>query len=234
MPGGQGGVLRLIGAGILIAGGHNDTIIRNTVRHQGAYGIVLTPYPWLGRPASPSARCQGGRTFSVHHVPLCFFNAYGNLVADNHLSNNGWFANYTNADLADAAISGDPANCFARNASPNGAPTTYPPRLQRTAAECRSSGRDAAFFGPLGAQIACATQAFGPCTDGTVSATLATLEALAETLHAHTGVLSSPSLARTSARYPTLTAATAPTPPVQPTMPDPCVGVPANPWCPSN
>ena len=77
VPGGQGGVVRFIGAGILIAGGRNDTVIHNTIRHQGAYGIVITPYPWLGQPTAPSAHCQGGRAFTGR-TPLCFFDAFGN------------------------------------------------------------------------------------------------------------------------------------------------------------
>jgi hypothetical protein len=95
-------VLRLIGAGVVIAGGRNDTIARNVIRDQGAYGIVLTPFPWLGQPATPSAHCQGGLQATIAQTPLCFFDDYGNLVAGNRFAANGFFGNATNGDLADA------------------------------------------------------------------------------------------------------------------------------------
>ena len=100
VPGGD--VLHLIGAGILIAGGRHDTVAQNTVRQQGSYGIVTTPYPWLGRATTPGDRCQGGLASSVAGIPLCFFDSYGNRITGNHLSANGGFANPTNGDLADA------------------------------------------------------------------------------------------------------------------------------------
>jgi hypothetical protein len=192
VPGGQGGVVRFIGAGILVAGGRNDAIVHDTVRHQGAYGIVITPYPWLGRPDAPSAHCQGGWRGTVSGLPLCFFDASGNIVSGNALEDNGSFGNLTNGNFADASAHGD-------------------------------SG----FFGPIGAQIACATEAFGSC-DGTVRPVVGELEALGRALGRRTRI------PLTRARYPGLTRMTAPPPPAQPSMPDPCAGVPGNPWCPGS
>ena len=189
VPGGQGGVVRFIGAGILIAGGRSDTIVHNTVRHQGAYGIIVTPYPWVGRPTTPGARCQGGRRGSVQGTPLCFFDAAGNILSGNVLTANGGFGNPTNGDFADA-----------------------------------SAHADSGFFGALGAQVACATEAFGSC-DGTVRPVVGELEALGRALGVRTHI----PLSR--ARYPGLTRVTAAAPPAQPSMPDPCAGVPANAWC---
>jgi hypothetical protein len=199
VPGGEGGVLRLIGAGVVIAGGRHDMIARNVIRDQGAYGIVLTPFPWLGRPATPDAHCQGGLQATIVQTPLCFFDDYGNLVAGNRFAGNGFFGNATNGDVADAGRGG------------------------RTA-----------FFGALGAQIACATAAFGACSDGTVRPVIGPLTALARALHADSGALTGSKLATMRARYPTLTAVTAPAPPLQPSMPDPCADVPVDPWCPSH
>jgi len=192
VPGGQGGVVRFIGAGILVAGGRHDTIVHNTVRHQGAYGIIVSPYPWVGRSTAPAARCQGGRRGTVAVTPLCFFDASGNVVSRNRLSGNGGFGNPTNGNFADASAHGD-------------------------------SG----FFGPIGAQIACATEAFGSC-DGTVRPVVAELEALGRALGIRTHIPIS------RARYPVLTRMTAPATAAQPSMPDPCVGVPANSWCPGS
>lgn len=195
VPGGEGGVLRFIGAGILVAGGRHDTIAHNTIRRQGAYGVVVTPYPWLGRPPTPGADCQGGKAVSGHGPPLCFFAAYGNHVTGNHLSGNGTFGNRTNGDYADAT-------------KPGG------------------------FFGELGVQIACATGAFGSCA-GTVRPVVAQLAALGRALHVDTRALTSGAVVDSTARYPGLSHMTAPMAPPQPSMPDPCAGVPSNPWCPS-
>jgi hypothetical protein len=97
VPGGN--VAHLIGAGIMIAGGRNDTVVHNTVRRQGSYGIVVTPFPWLGRAATPGDRCQGG----LARGELCFFDTFGNVVAGNALSANGGFGNPTNGDLGDGS-----------------------------------------------------------------------------------------------------------------------------------
>ena len=189
VPGGD--VLHLIGAGILIAGGRNDTVVHNTVRRQGSYGIVTTPVPWLGHATTPGDRCQGGLTPSDGGVPLCFFDTFGDVVAGNALSANGGFGNPTNGSLADG-----------------------------------SHGR---FFGALGAELACASRIFGPC-DGTVAGALPMLAAIANAVQA---TQRTPARASAPARYPRQTTITAPMPPRQPSLPNPCTSVAANPWCPS-
>jgi hypothetical protein len=57
---------------------------------------------------------------------------------------------------------------------------------------------------PLGAQVACDTGFFAECPSSVV------------------------------AKYPKLTKVALQALPTQPTMPNPCVGVPRNPWCPKN
>jgi hypothetical protein len=188
VPGGDG--LRPLGAGILIAGGRNDTVVHNTVRRQGSYGIVTTPVPWLGRATTPGDRCQGGLASSGGGLPLCFFDTFGNVVAGNALSADGGFGNPTNGSLADA-----------------------------------SHGR---LFGILGAELACGASFFGPC-DGAVAPALPMLASLAYAVHAAERTPA----AGTPARYPQRTSVTAPVPPIQPSLPNPCTRVPANPWCPS-
>jgi hypothetical protein len=231
VPGGftQGGILRFIGAGILIAGGRNDSILNNAVTGQGAYGVVITAYPSQGRPTNPTARCQGG--VNVISNQLCVFNAFGNVVANNTLTANGTFGNPTNSDLAEAALLQTPGNCFTGNTGTTSqGPSSTPAGLQRPAQQCGlASG--GAIFGLLGAEVACATGALGPCTDGTTRSAVAPLNFLATPLHASTSALTDPALATASANYPSYRAPTAPLPPSQPTMPDPCSGVPTNPWC---
>jgi hypothetical protein len=183
-----GHILHLIGAGILIAGGRNDTIVHNTVRRQGSWGILITPFPWLGRATTPGARCQGGLAVGG----LCYFDTFGNIVAGNVLSANGAFTNPTTGNLADA-----------------------------------SHGR---IFGTLGAEVFCASFYLGRC-NGTVAPTLPTLVALDAALHA---TQRTPVPASMPARYPQQTTVTAPTHPIQPSLPNPCTRVPTNPWCPSH
>jgi hypothetical protein len=99
---GEATVLQFIGAGIVVAGGRTDTIVDNAVTDQGSYGIIVTVYPWTGPPASPLARCQGGR--NIIPGQLCLFDAYDNAVAHNTLSHNGSFGNPTNGDHAQAVL----------------------------------------------------------------------------------------------------------------------------------
>jgi hypothetical protein len=189
---GEGTVLQFVGAGVVVAGGRNDTIVDNEISGQGAYGIVVTVYPWTGPPGSPLAHCQGGQSFMANR--LCLFDAYNNVVQPNRSFNNGTFRNPTNGDFAE---------------------TTTANRL---------------LFGPLGIEIACATRAFGSCEGSTQNAINA-LDLLAHAIHAPATELEAAGLARLAANYPTYTAATAPAPTNQPTMPNPCAGVPPNPWC---
>jgi hypothetical protein len=229
VPGGAGGgIIRFLGAGILVPGGRNDAVVSNRVQHQGSYGIVLTIYPAQGKPGYPSAQCQGG--LQVAPDQLCVFNAFGNLVARNTLSHNGSFGNPTNGDLAEATLAQRPMNCFRGNVSvPGSALTTYPVGLQRRASSC-GTPTGGTFFGPLGAEIACATGAFGAC-DGTPAPVIGVLESLARALHADTAALKARGVATSRAVYPAYARAGAPRPPAQPMLTDPCRGAPANDWC---
>lgn len=210
-----GGVLRFIGAGIVLAGAHDDTVTGNTVSDQGAYGIVLTPYPWTGNPASPLAHCQGGD--NVAPGALCLFDVFGNSVTHNSLRHNGFFGNPTNGDIADAALGTGAASCFAGNHTV----LTDPSRLDGT---CLTGG--APFLGVLGAEIACATRAFVDCA-GTAGPALPALDQIAQLLHQ-----SEPGIdPATPAVYPVFGAVTAKPVHDEPSMPDPCHGIPANAWC---
>jgi hypothetical protein len=231
VPGGsdRGGTLKFIGAGVYIAGGRNDAVTDNTVHDQGSYGIVAVIYPWTGPPASPAAQCQGGDNLVPNE--LCLFNTYGNVIANNALFNNGSFDNPTNGDLADAAITHEPGNCFIANTNRSSSHLTVAPvDLQQPSASC-SPRSDSALFGALGVQIACATQALGPCENGNPASALGAIKALAAALHGDTTALNDPGVATMPARYPAYTSATAPRARRQSTIASPCRTVPTNPWC---
>jgi hypothetical protein len=189
---GERTVLQFVGAGIVVAGGRNDTIIDNEISGQGAYGVVVTVYPWTGPPGSPLAHCQGGRSFMANR--LCLFDAYDNVIGPNRSSSNGTFGNPTNGDFAEATT----ANHL--------------------------------LFGPLGIEIACATRAFGSC-QGSARNAINALDVLAHAVHTPAADLEAAGLSQLAASYPTYMTATAPAPTDQPTMPNPCAGVPPNPWC---
>jgi hypothetical protein len=161
---------------------------------------------------------------------LCVFNAFGNIVTANELSHNGSFGHPTNGDLAEATLAQRPGNCFTGNlAVPWRAVTTSPAGLQRPASACGAPS-GGTFFGPLGAQIACATGTFGRC-EGTPANSIGALETLAVLLHADTTALRAPGVATSRALYPPYEQAGAPRPPAQRTLTNPCRGAPANAWC---
>jgi hypothetical protein len=91
-----------------------------------------------------------------------------------------------------------------------------------------ADGSHRRFFGIVGAEVVCATGYLGPC-DGTVAPAIPKLAALAAAVHA----TPAPVRASAPARYPQQTTVSAPRPPTQPSLANPCARVPANPWCPS-
>jgi len=185
-----------VGAGIEISGGQNDTVVDNTVDHQGSWGVVINDFPDTSTPP-PVANCKGG----IQLPGVCEFQAFGNEVAGNQLSGNGFFGNPTNGDLAAATSLHNPGNCFHDNVDAAGL-TSDPPAIETVMG--KPCGRpNAGDTGPLAAELTCASEVFGQCPDAP------------------------------GARYPRTTTVTMLRLPLDlPSMPDPCLGVPQNPWCP--
>ena len=146
----------LLGAGIDIAGGKHDLVFNNDVSDQGSYGIVTTVFASIRSGGFPNADCQMGRPLPAGG---CFFNATGNLIADNKFQHDGTFANPTNGDLADATVADSTPNCYRSNTDQSGRPTVAPQRLQ-VAQKCAPPRGDT-FFGVLGVEVLCAVRAFG-------------------------------------------------------------------------
>ncbi|TMC50480.1 MAG: hypothetical protein E6J14_02660 [Chloroflexi bacterium] len=196
-----------VGAGIEISGGHNDTVVDNRIINQGGWGIVINDFPDTGTPP-PVANCNGG----FNTPAACDFVAYGTEVAHNTLGNNGGFGNPGNGDLAVAtAPSGaNPGNCFHHNRDSSGTLSSDPPAIETLMGTCGQP--NSGYSGPTTAGLFCATGgiiAIGPVTPQCA--------------------LSNPPLNYPTPTHPT----TAPIPHDLATMPDPCTGVPANPWCPT-
>jgi hypothetical protein len=203
VPGnGVGGVSGLIpvGTGLVLGGSEHVDVFHNRIFNNGAWGVVVADFPDQEQPP-PIAHCQGGTYLTPPPAPnpLCYYQAFGNVVSSNSFHSNGSFGNPTNGDIALVAQPHNPGNCFSGNTDPRGL-TSAPPAIQSPPYNpCgQANGNlDAAAV----AQLACALR-LGSCPPGTRH----------------------PGPARTFKLR---------MPPRQPTMPNPCAGVPANPWCPA-
>jgi hypothetical protein len=200
-----------IGTGVLLSGGRYDTFAWNRVEHNGSWGFLLLPYVDLSSPGPDNANCAGGVVPQPTDPPplnvlaaggaTCYYEVFGNRIHHNFLRDNGFFGNDTNGDLGEISGANDPGNCWFGNTDPDGV-TSWPPDLQATHGTCGVPNQGDAFFGRLGVQLICATQAFLPCT----------------------GLPGQPG-------YPQPTGVSILPLPPQPSMMDPCAGVPRNPWC---
>ena len=150
------------GTGIVVSGGRFDTVTQNRITDNGAWGILLAPFPDdTPNPLDTPSHCQGG---ILNFVVACYYDDWGNEVSDNSLSGNGFFGNPTNGDLAEISQLHDPGNCWHGNFHPDASPvTSAPANLQVTHATCGVPNHGASLADPLTAQVICATQAFGPC-----------------------------------------------------------------------
>ena len=196
------------GTGIIISGGRNDTVQHNLVTGNGAWGVLLNDYPDGSFPY-----CEGGDAFFSPPPPYdsilgpvipCYFHSYGTRVSGNWFSGNGGFGNFTNGDLANAALDYPARNCFHGNhALFGGAVTSAPAEIQSPSVLGTCGGPwvgDPNQEVPLFLDLLC--DAFGPASGACVY-----------------GV------------YPQQTEVTLLPIPREPGMEDPCAGVPANSWC---
>jgi hypothetical protein len=192
-----------VGTGMSISGGRFDTVIHNRFVNNKAWGIIVVPSPDSGPP------CTGGTPGGLG-PGSCLFDSWGNGMLDNTFSDNGGYGKPSNGDIAWLNFeSGHPTPCFHGNVEKGGGKAkTSPADLQTKYPKCDGSKIKANTNGPFLTQILCATNTSlggGPpkCPNG---------------------------------KYPQRTHVVMHAlPPASelPTMPDPCRGVPVNPWCPS-
>ena len=196
-----------VGTGMSVSGARNDTVMNNRFVHNGAWGTIFVPYPDTETPPSDAPNCAGGVGGPAN---VCNYDDWGNALLNNTYSGNGFFGNDTNGDFAEiTTLPGHPINCYSGNTDTSGTVTSSPSDLQSTNSTCGQTAvlpdANPAFTN----QVACDSQFFGsllptgsqPCTPGS--------------------------------NYPRRNAVTMhPLPTSQlPTMPNPCAGVPTNPWC---
>jgi hypothetical protein len=168
VPGnGVSGVAGLIpvGTGVVLGGGRYTALEHNRIFRNNAWGVVVADFPDQGTPP-PFSHCEGGTYLTPPPAPnpLCYYQAFGNVVADNFFAHNGSYGNPTNGDISLYAQRHDPGNCFTGNTDPGGL-TSDPSNIQSPPYNpCGqpNGNTDSATT----AQLACALK-LGPCPPGT-------------------------------------------------------------------
>ena len=190
-----------IGAGMVLAGTRYVTLYGNQVYNNGSWGILVADLPDQEHAPPGFPECTGGIWEPASGT--CYYQAWGNYTWANTLWNNGLFGNPSNGDLGLATIFHDPGNCFAGNRDPllPGGQPSSDPPNLQSPPYNPCGQPNAGDMAVLGAEALCATQLLFPC----------------------------PTLP--GATYPRPGQVVLSMPPPQETMPDPCAGVPRNPWC---
>lgn len=195
-----------VGTGLILAGSTYVTLSGNTVAGNGAWGSLIADLPdQEAPPASNPNPCQGGTYVPVNGVQTCDYPAFGNVSENNQFSGNGFFGNPSNGDIGLSTAAHNPGNCFSGDSVPDGtdpAGIETNPLYQPSNGMCTNS--NAGDQGVLAAQAVCASQLFAPC----------------------------PSAPGATYPRPDAQFSLPPLPSNLPSMPNPCVGVPKNPWCP--
>jgi Periplasmic copper-binding protein (NosD) len=189
------------GTGIVIAGGRDDTVIDNRFENNGSWGVLVVPFPDTDTPP-PIAHCQGG---DPNGVPGLGIKACYFDTWGNDIAHN----TFKNNGFFANPTNGDLAEISGRHLPGNcwhenvdsGGVTTAPVRLQKTNGICGVAHAGAQIGSALTAQVICATEVFGPCPS------------------------------KPGSVYPRRTKLVLPALTTQASMPNPCAGVPANPWC---
>jgi hypothetical protein len=192
-----------VGTGLSISGGRNDTVMHNRIVRNNAWGVLMQVFPDSGPP------CDGGTlNFSILGLSFgCLFDQWGNAILNNSFRNNGSYGHATNGDIAAQNFeAGHPRSCYRGNTDPRGV-TTSPANLERTNPTCNGTIVPANPNVPLALEQLCSNE--GAVGGGT------------------------PIPCPGGHPYPPRrTVIMHPLPRNLKTMPNPCAGVPANPWCP--
>jgi hypothetical protein len=190
-----------VGTGMSVSGGRDDTIMDNRFVNNGAWGTIFVPYPDTETPPSDVTDPCNGGVGGAGNV--CNYDDWGNSLLDNTYTNDGFFGNQTNGDFAESTTTPDhPVNCFSGNTDTSGTLTSSPSTLEQTNGTCGQTAIAPDANATFVAQVNCDSQFFG-----------------------------AGSPCPPGASYPRATGVVMhPLPSLQ-TMPDPCSGVPANPWC---
>jgi hypothetical protein len=199
-----------VGTGLTLEG-RNDTVMDNVIKNNGSWGAGFQPYPDTGTaPSNVTVPCNGGITnYSLFGLVTinCVYDDWNNALVGNTFIHNGFFGNPTNGDFAQSTFfPNNPINCFSGNTDPSGLVTSSPPNLQTTQPNCGPIASAPNQNVPYVFQFVCNDQIFGSTTP-----------------------------CPPGSHYPRRTKVVMhPLPSGLATMPNPCAGVPANPWCPAH
>ena len=199
----------LVGTGMSIAGGRNDLVAGNTFAGNGAWGILLVPYPGVEEAPPPQVpaedACRGGVGTELEGRSECLYEPSANEIEGNTFAANGGFGNPSNGDIGEVS-SPNPAvkiDCWHGNVEEGGGePTSEPKAIQTTHGTCSSPDIGGEpVTSTLGAQATCDSQLLAECPPAP------------------------------GEEYPRSSEVKLLALPEEPTMPDPCEGVPHNAWC---
>jgi hypothetical protein len=115
-----------VGTGMSLSGARNDTVMNNRFVNNGAWGVIIVPYPDSGDP------CTGGTQTGA----ACLYNDFGDAILNNTFTNNGGFKNPTNGDIGWVSGEPGPTPCFAGNTDTGGTLTSAPPNVQQNYPTC--------------------------------------------------------------------------------------------------
>ncbi len=161
----------LVGTGMTIAGGRNDLVAENTFAGNGAWGILLLPYPGLKEVPPPQIPaeddCRGGIKAGEGENETCDYEPYENEVEGNTFSANGSFGNPSNGDIGEVAepVPGTENNCWHGNVEEaGGEPSSEPPLIQTTHGTCEETNTGGEpTTSVLAVQAACDSQLVTKC-----------------------------------------------------------------------
>jgi len=199
-----------VGTGMTVSGATNDTVMDNTFADNGAWGNLFVPYPDTNPGATGVCTGSGGHLESA--LGVCLYDPEGDALLHNTYVNDGFFGNPSNGDYGELTFfSGEPQNCFAGNVQPNG---SSPADLEQTQPVCGPLSTTSVGLSQLGNPDSLVNQVL--CDTGFATA-------FGQTCSSTNDKYPTP-----SSSAPVLTSV-----PNLPTMPNPCMDVPANAWCPS-
>jgi hypothetical protein len=149
--------------------------------------------------------CTGGTLDSpLIGAGSCLYDEYGDALLHNTFSNNGGYGNPTNGDFDHLNLESHPTSCFAGNTNTGGSLSPEAVKLQQTYPSCNGQTVPANLNVPFLNEVLCDSQVQLP-----------------------------PFGCQSGDHYPRVTQVVMhPLPRGLKTMPNPCVGVPRNPWCP--
>jgi hypothetical protein len=192
-----------VGTGMSISGGRNDTVMDNRFTHNDAWGVILVPFLDSGKP------CDGGVFGGQFGPQSCLWDDYGDALVGNTFTHNGSYGHPTNGDFAQVNLLTDPgSNCYSANHGAGGG------AVQPASAAAMQTGMPR-----------CATTSTPPGSSDS--------HFLGEVLcDSQVQVVPGTPASCPSGAYPRVSKIVMhPLPKSLKSMPNPCAGVPSNPWC---